>query len=60
VAAALVAVDLYLREEEAAALAAREPTAPRAAEPGAWAMVGRLDAMGLRRLMQRHAFARSR
>jgi hypothetical protein len=62
VAAALAAVDLYLREEEAAALAARTPTlAPRAvAEPGVWAQAGRLDAMNMRRLMQLHAFARAR
>jgi hypothetical protein len=60
-AAALAAVDLYLRQEEAEALAAREPSAPRAAaEPGAWAMAGRLDAMGLRRLMQMRAFAQGR
>ncbi|MDR3300333.1 MAG: hypothetical protein LBU43_10165 [Candidatus Accumulibacter sp.] len=62
VAAALAAVDLYLREEEAAALAARAAAfAPRAAaEPGVWAQAGRLDAMNMRRLMQLHAFARAR
>jgi hypothetical protein len=58
VAAALAAVDLYLRQEEAEALAALEPAAPRAAaEPGAWAQAGRLDMMGLRRLMQMRAIA---
>jgi hypothetical protein len=60
VAAALAAVDLYLLEEEAAALAALTPVAPARviADPGAWAQAGRQDAMGLRRLMQLHAFAR--
>ncbi|MDR2451811.1 MAG: hypothetical protein LBE85_08615 [Candidatus Accumulibacter sp.] len=58
VAAALAAVDLYLRQEEAEAL---EAPAPRvAAEPDAWALAGRLDAMGLRRLMQMRAFAHTR
>jgi hypothetical protein len=61
VAAALAAVDCYLRQEEAEALAAWEAPAPRAAaEPGAWALAGRLDAMGLRRLMQMRAFAHAR
>jgi hypothetical protein len=60
VAAALAAVDLYLLEEEAAAAAALTPAVPARAiaEPGAWAQAGRLDAMGMRRLMQLHAFAR--
>ncbi|MDR0378771.1 MAG: hypothetical protein LBI62_02280 [Candidatus Accumulibacter sp.] len=54
-AAALAAVDLYLREEAVA----RETPAPRlVVEPGAWAQAGRLDAMNLRCLMQHHAFAR--
>ncbi|MDR2789222.1 MAG: hypothetical protein LBD06_12945 [Candidatus Accumulibacter sp.] len=63
VAAALAAVDLYLRQEEetAAAAAAGGPSAPRvAAEPGNWAQAGRLDAMNMRRLMQLRAFASAR
>ncbi|GHU30651.1 hypothetical protein AGMMS50256_17900 [Betaproteobacteria bacterium] len=65
VAAALAAVDLYLEEEAAAAfatLAARAPAVPARviADPGAWAQAGRLDAMGMRRLMQLRAFARVR
>ncbi|MDR3220448.1 MAG: hypothetical protein LBU46_00330 [Candidatus Accumulibacter sp.] len=63
VAAALAAVDLYLRQEEAdaAARAAQETAAHRVAdEPGAWAQAGRLDAMSLRRLMQMRAFASAR
>ena len=60
VAAALAAVDLYLREEEAATLAAQAAPRRGAAEPGMWAQAGRLDAMNVRRLMQMGAFARVR
>jgi predicted nucleic acid-binding Zn ribbon protein len=61
VAAALAAVDLYLRQEEAETLAAQETFARRAAsEPGVWAQAGRLDAMSMRRLMQMRAFAPAR
>ena len=62
VASALSAVELYLEEEAAAfaALATLTPAVPARAiaDPGAWAQAGRLDAMGMRRLMQLHAFAR--
>ncbi|GHU17720.1 hypothetical protein FACS189475_02000 [Betaproteobacteria bacterium] len=60
VAAALAAVDLYLEEEAAAAFATLAALTPARviAEPGAWAQAGRLDAMGMRRLMQLRAFAR--
>ncbi|MDR1935380.1 MAG: hypothetical protein LBS49_07345 [Candidatus Accumulibacter sp.] len=60
VAAALAAVDLYLREEEAAALSAgAESAAERigVADPGFWAQAGRMEAMGVRRMMQMRAFA---
>ena len=63
VAAALAAVQQYLQEEEAAALAAMEQAAPAriaTVDPGAWAQAGRAEMMGLRRMMQMRAFARIR
>ena len=61
-AAALAAVQQYLQEEEAAALAALEqPTVPMnvAVDQGAWAQAGRMEAMSARRMMQMRAFARA-
>ena len=63
VAAALAAVEQYLQEEEAAAQAAQTvATAERVAvaDPGFWAQAGRMEAMGMRRMMQMRAFARVR
>lgn len=63
VAAALAAVEQYLQEEEAAAQAAQAVvTAERVAvaDPGFWAQAGRMEAMGMRRMMQMRAFARIR
>jgi hypothetical protein len=63
VAAALAAVTQYLQEEEAAAQAAQAlAAAGRAApaEPGFWAQAGRMESMGMRRLMQMRAIARIR
>jgi hypothetical protein len=60
VAAALAAVDLYLWEEAAQAAPAQAVPQRAVAEPGAWAMAGRLDMMSLRRLMQMRAVARLR
>ena len=63
VAAALAAVEQYLQEEEAAAQAAQTvATAERVAvaDPGFWAQAGRMEAMGMRRMMQMRAFARIR
>ena len=57
VAVALAAVGQYL-EEEQAAQAARTESAPRTAEPGFWAQAGRIEAMGVRRMMQMRALAR--
>ncbi|MDR2112541.1 MAG: hypothetical protein LBQ62_05515 [Candidatus Accumulibacter sp.] len=60
VAAALAAVDLYLREEAAALAAQAEMATERvaAADPGFWAQAGHMEAMGVRRMMQMRAFAR--
>lgn len=64
VAAALAAVEQYLQEEEAAAQAALVPAAGperiTAVDPGHWAQAGRMEAMGMRRMMQMRAFARAR
>ena len=63
VAAALAAVEQYLQEEQAAALAAQAVAAAAerpVADPGFWAQAGRMEAMGMRRMMQMRAFARIR
>lgn len=61
VAAALAAVGQYLEEEQAMLTARLEAAAPRvAADPGFWAQAGRVEAMGVRRMMQMRAFARTR
>lgn len=68
VAAALAAVEQYLQEEEAAAVAetaaalapAAGPERIAAVDPGHWAQAGRMEAMGMRRMMQMRAFSRAR
>jgi hypothetical protein len=58
VAAALAAVGQYLEEEQAALMTQAE-TAPRSvADPGFWAQAGRIEAMGVRRMMQMRVLAR--
>ena len=62
-AAALAAVRLYLQQDEDAAAAAAAqaaavsvaPVAPQA-EPGQWAVSGRVEMMAGRRMMQLRAF----
>ena len=56
-AAALAAVELYLQEEAAAQAVPAPSVQQPLAEPGAWAMAGRLDMMSMRRLMQMRAIA---
>ena len=58
-AAALVAVNTYLmQEEEAAAYEAQLAAAARSAQtgPNLWAIAGRQDIMNFRRLIQMKAF----
>jgi hypothetical protein len=63
-AAALAAIELYMRAEIEAAEAARlevpAPAAPRAAEPGLWAQSGRMEMMTARRMVQLRAFSGGR
>ena len=63
VAAALAAVQLYLQQEEAEAassLLAEAVSVPRMAEPGQWALSGRLDMLSGRRMIQLRAFSNAR
>ena len=55
--AAIAAVNAYLQDEEAAALAAAQaPAEPQAPGPPLWALSGRQEIMQMRRLIQMKAF----
>jgi hypothetical protein len=56
IAAALAAVEAYMREEYAAS-AASLSLPPPSVEPAAWALSARLDMMSGRRMMQFRAFS---
>ncbi len=58
-AAALAAVELYLEAERASSVncaPAQSPIHDYSVEPSAWSQTGRMDMMGMRRLLQLRAF----
>ena len=63
VAAALAAVQLYMQQEEEAAVCleqAQPPVRNLTSEPGQWAQSGRVEMMAGRRLIQLRAFSNAR